>query len=538
MQPNKVQRIIKKYTGLVAIAITFFLFLILNLIATPLINSGDDTFFMYTLGGGYGEAPTNLLHYNYGWHFFLGSAVKFLFTAFPGTNWYSVTLLFFHITGCSCVLYVLLKRLKAGTALLLFSLLFFFIEIRLLLSLTFTGASFVAAAGSACLLIYQLKQNRKWALSTFFALFFLVLAGMLRLQIVWLVVFLFSAVAVTMLTRKQLFGWLACVGIVIVLLFGFNKIHEGYYKKNIAGWEQQEKFRQALFYAYNRQLSPSSVFQDSVEEQLFYAGFLYDSVKFNTVRITEITRQITRKRSLLRKEDRQGLYWFFVEMRIYIVLVGVIIFLLLTQKRYQPIRKWLFALLAFFVIHAYLFVFLKITMPIHLGLLFFLVVSLCMHLEKRDSIFTEASKNILIPAAIFLVSLYCWMGIRVWKENEENKKKYQQFLCMVGELNKHRDSLFVATDDAFLLHYFYIWNTPKQFPARNLLYKDRLITHTYLQTLSRFGITNLDSALLYNKNVFLVGGVLPALEKKEKAVKLSAPDPQYNCLQVRRLIFQ
>lgn len=534
----KVEKIIAAKTGVIATIIATVLVAIVNIVATPLINSGDDTFLMYTLGGGYGETPTNLLHYNHIWHPVLGWIVKSLFTAFPGTNWYSVILLFFHVVGCSSVLLVLLKNLKTGTALLLFSLLFFFVETRLLLSLTFTGASFVAAAGSACLLIYQLKQNRKWVLSTFFALFFLVLAGMLRLQIVWLVVFLFSAVAITMLTRKQLFGWLACVGIVIVLLFGFNKIHEGYYKKNIAGWEQQEKFRQALFYAYNRQLSPSSVFRDSVEEQLFYAGFLYDSVKFNTGRITEITRQITRNRSLLRKEDRQGLYWFFIEMRIYIVLFGVIIFLLLTQKRHQLIIKWLFALLAFCVIHAYLFVFLKITMPIHLGLLFFLFVSLCMHLEKRDSLFGETSKSILIPAAIILVSLYCWMGIRVSKENEENKEKYQRFLCMVKELNKHRDSLFVATDDAFLLHYFYIWNTPAQFPAINLLYKDRLITHTYLQTLSRFGITNLDSALLYNKNVFLVGVPLPALEKKEKAIKLAAPDPQYNCLQVRRLIFQ
>jgi hypothetical protein len=512
------------------------LFLLFTTIATPLLNSGDDTFFMYTLGGGYGEAPSNLTQYNYGWNFILGAMVQRLFTLAPGINWYTIVLLFFHMAGCTAFLYVLFKRTKFLPALLLFFISFFFIETRQLLTLTYSGASFIAGAGAVFLCIHQLQQRKVFNISMVFALLLLVLAGMLRVQIIWLVIALFGTVAITLLAKQQLLRWVFAMLMAAGVLWGLNKLHEQYFINNVAGWQQQEKLRQALFYSYNRQLVseiPEATFKDSTEQALFFAGFLYDSVNFNTERIIAIGKQITRNRGLASKQDRVSLYWFFIEMRVYILLFVLMTGYLLIHRKYGWVRRWLLSLLAYLAVHLYLFLFLKMTMPIHFGLLFFLWMSMTIHFTKQEHLIIQ-NKKLSVPLTIVLL-LLGWVGVRFIKENNLNRERHQRFLCVMSELNSHPDKLFVATDDTFPVNYFYIWNTPGQYPAANILYKDRLITHTYLQTLKKYGITNLDEAMLHNEKVLLVGSILPALENVKQA-KLSDPLPPFRCLQVRRLM--
>jgi hypothetical protein len=533
----RIENLIDKYRWTSTSFIVIMCFLAFNIFATPLLNSGDDTYLMYTLSGGYGEKPTNLLHYNHIWHPWLGWIVKSLFIQFPGNNWYTIILLLFHFAGCSCLLYVFLKRTNSAQALLFFTTLFLFVETRQLLSLTFTGAAFVAGAGALCLLLHQFTQKRIFNRNFYFAVALLLFAGMLRLQIAWLVIILFSSVAITLLSWSLLLRWAGTLALVVSMLWGMNKLQEQYYSNNIIGWKQQEKFRQALFYSYNRQVNVSkttTVFSDSIEQQLFFAGFLYDSVKFNTEKVAAISKQITRNRSISNKEDTAGLYWFFIEMRIYLLLLGFFIALLLWQRKYHIIRNWLLSLTAFLTIHVYLFLFLKITMPIHLGLLLFLFVGLFVQIKNEQTIFPANKRAALLFSFLLLLS-FGWMGIKVTGENNINKERQQQFLCGVKELNQQPNKLFVATDDVFPLNYFYIWNTPNQYPAANLLYKDRLITHTYLQTLKRFGIRDLHDALLNNKNVFLLGAALPALEKCQEPAVLSKRFLVYKCLEVRQL---
>ncbi len=534
---RSIEKMATQYSWATAIATTVILISLLNMVATPLLNSGDDAYLMYTLGGGYGEAPTQLLHYNDGWHPWLGVIVKNLFVAFPSANWYSLTLLFFHASGCTLILFVLLKRMKPLLAFFFFMILFFFVETRMLLSLTFTGAAFVAATGAGMLLIHQLQQNKVASFNSLISIIILLAAGMLRLQIAWVDIFLFIPAVITMLNRQQRIRWLIITGMFVLLLMGLNTIQEHQYKKHIAGWEQQEKFRQAMFYAFNRPLrhdAMTGVFKDSAEQQLFFAGFLYDSVEFNTARVAVISRQITRQRWMNDKEDRQGLYWFIIEMRIYILLFFVIIIPLLVQQKYAPLKKWLLSFLAVMAIYGYLFIFFKITTPIHLGLLMVLWIQLALSFKKEDEMLPANKRGVIAMALSFLL-LFGWMGIRVAKQDKANRTKHLQFLCVVNEINQHPGQLFVATDDSFPLGYFYIWNEPRQYPVQNLLYKDRLLTHTYRQTLHRFGITNLNDAMVNNDSVFLLGPALPALAKSIGQAHLSDTIPGYHCFEVRRL---
>jgi hypothetical protein len=517
-----------------AVAVTAVLFALFNIVATPLLNSGDDAFLMYTLGGGYGEAPTNLLHYDNGWHYWLGAGVKTLFDLFPGINWYTIILLLFHLCGCSAFFYVLLKRLRPGMAFLFFTIFFFFIETRFLISLTYTGAAFVAAAGAICLLQFQIVRGKLKISNLVPAALLLILAGMLRLQIAWLVLVLFILPAIILFRKKQLIQWIVSSLVIVVLLFGLNKIHQHYYTKNIPGWKQQEEFRQAVFYAYNRPIKQHGLmqaFNDSSEYQLFFAGFFYDSSAFSTERVRAISKQVTRKRLLNENEDRQGLYWFFIELRIYILLFGLIIAGLIIQKKYRIIKNWLWSLIVVGGIYTFLFVFMKLTTPLHLGLLMILWMQLA-SLFTNENNFFPGKKSFSWLMIISLLLLFGWMGKRVADENAENRLRRLEFLCLLNEINKHTQNLFVATDDSFPLGYFYIWDLPAKYPAHNLLYKDRLLTHTWVETIKRFGITDLRDAMLHNDNVFLLGPVLPALEK---GAKTSDKIPGYQCLEVRKL---
>lgn len=517
--------------------IVAFLFLLLLLISTPLLNSGDDTYLMYTMGGGYGEKPTHLLHYNHIWHPVLGWLGKSLFTYLPGINWYTVILLLFHYAGSCSILYVLQKRCSTSLAIGFFILLFVFTETRELLSLNFTGAAFVAATGSMCLLIQQLQQKDKEYGNIIFSIVLIVVSGLLRLQVAWLVMLLFGAVAIVLLPRKQFLYWGIICCLITGVLWGLNKQHEKYYTKNIPGWQQEEDFRQALFYSYNRQLKdsiPAGVFANNAEQELFFAGFLYDTATFSKGHVRQISHAISRTRSVFNKKDRSGLFWFFVEMRVYLLLLAGIIWLLFLQGKSKQIRYWLLSVLAFAAIHSYFFIYLKITMPLHLGLLLYLLLALMLQFSKGDRLLTSG-KNISLIALLIIAAASVWMGIRVYKENSVNKVRYSQFLCAIKELNRDPHQLMVATDDALPISYFYIWNTPAEYPAGNLLYKDRLITRTYLQTLKRFSITSLHTALRDSQAVYLLGKKLAALENVNDSTRLTDKLPGYQCLELRQL---
>lgn len=529
---NKLER----NTFLFSLLVTAILLSLLTSITTPLFNSGDDAFLMYTLAGGFGEAPTNLLHYNHLWHPWLGGLVSNLFSAIPEVNWYSIALLVYHWLGLTAVLYVMLRMLKLSSAILLFLTLFIFIEARLLLSLNLTGAAFVSGSGAVLLLTYLVKQQRITNWLTVFAILLLLLAGLLRLHVILLVIFLFLPLLFFRFSKMQIVKVVTIFLLSGTILFGLNKLQEQHYIKHIPGWKKQEEFRQGLFYAYNRPIKeniPANVFADITEKELFFSAFLYDSVKFTPKRVREISKNITRERWLDEKEDRLGLYWFFFELRIYFLLFVFFIGLLFLSKQRKQLRYWLLPALAVLLIYTYLFIFLKMTATIHLGLLFILWIQFSITIPGTTTFFTVKKRYLFLLSGVFLF-LLAWMFIRLYKENIANKDRQQKFRCVVKELNQQKDKLFIATDDSFPLGYFYIWDVPAQYPVTNLLYKDRLLTHMYPQTLSRYGIKDLNKALSGDERILLLGAKLLSLENMVIGKKLSESIPAFKCMEVRR----
>lgn len=525
-----------KYSFFTLFLIVASLLLLFTTTFTPLLNSGDDAFIMYTLAGGFGEEPTNLLHYNHGWHPWLGGLLSTLFSTWPGVNWYSITLLVLHCFGLSALLYTLLKAIKPAAGILLFLVIFLFIESRFLLSLNFTGTSIVTGTGALVLMVYQLNKQKVFSGLNVFAFFLLLLSGMLRLHVVILVMLLFIPFIISSLSKKNILSVFSAYLLLGVFLLLLNKAQENFYNDNIPGWKKQESFRQGLFYAYNRPKNPDVfkiVFKDSTEQELFFSSFLYDSAQFTPLRITEISTKITRKRWLNNKEDILGLYWFFIELRIYFLLILTFVIILAFSKQIGQIHRWLIPMITVLFVYAYLFVFLKITTTIHLGLLFVLLVQISIGFQGVTPVISFKWTRLFMGSVFIL--LVGWMLSRLFKENEINKERRRNFSCVLTELNQNKDKLFIATDDSFPLGHFYLWDTPLQFPVSNLVYKDRMLTHTYLKTLKRYGVNDLHKALRENTNLRLAGKKLLSLEKIFDGVRISEQMPDFKCMEVRKL---
>lgn len=515
-------------------ALLLFLFIQLT---TPLLNSGDDAYLMYTLAGGFGEPPSSLLHYDHGWHYWLGSFTRQLFMLFPGINAYVIVLLFLQWAGLSAVLYVLLKKRKTGVALLLFFVLFLFVVSRLLLALSYTGTTFVAACGALTLLLHVVSEKKFIRFTSIAAFLLLLMAAMLRLHVTVLAICLFLP-GLFFFARRILFP----AGVIIflfagVLIMGLYALHQQHYTQEIPGWKKQEAYRQALFNMYNRPVDYKGIpatFSGKEEQDLFFASFLYDSSRFTAARLSEIGKKLSRKRLLNESEDREGLYWFFKECRIYLLLFLVYVLFLSANRDYKSLRRWLLSLSMVLAVYAALFVFLKMTATLHFGLLFFLFIQAT--LQPENSVRYANSKRFFtyLFAGILLL-LSGWMGYRLYKDNKQNETRSTEFHCVLDEINQHPDQLFIATDDSFPLGYFSIRDLPRQYPVLNLIYKDRMLTHMYPQTLKRFGYASVDEAITTGKNVYLLGAPLPALENVYKGFTLTEKLPGFRCLEVRKL---
>jgi len=522
---------------LAAGVLTLLLFTFLLLTGYPLLNSGDDAFLMYTMGGGFGEAPTELLHYNHIWHPLLGWLGKTIFTLLPGLNGYTFLLVAFHFIATSTVATIALKQLgvKAGTCMVL--IFFMFFESRQLTSLTVTGSSFMLALAGGLSVIHSLREKKTGLLHLAIPFTFLLLAGLLRLQVALLVMVLTGAVAITVLQPKQWIRTGLLFAFVAALLWLANQQHEAYYKKTIPGWEQQEKFRQAVFYAYNRPLRekiPAGVFRNEQEQALFFAGYFYDNSRFTIARVDSIAHAITGTRSFARAADRKGFYWFFIELRVYLLLFVALFLLVRGNAVRQLLLRWAVAVLAYVAIHVYLFIFLKITVPLHFGLLAFLWVAFLVQTSK--DCFSETYRSIQRLAGLtLLIAAIAWMGIRLYKEREVNRTHAQQFYCGMQLLEANKDKIFVVTDDAFPISYFPVFATPVNYPAVNLVYKDRLLNGTYVQTLRRLGLTVADLVVPDNKAIILTGQPLEVLKQLRSGTYFSEALPGSNCVELHQL---
>ncbi len=533
----------QQYKWLHSFAVVIILYVLVNLVLFPLFNSGDDVFLLYQVSGGFGDEPTRLLQYDHIWHPLLGGILQFLFRQFPGFNWYTAVLILFQVAATATLLYVFFRKFRPGTALLFFGIYFCFIGIRALLSLNFTYSAWILAVAGFSLLVLCIGAGAKGDRANLvFAFLLLLLSGLLRLQVTFAVTLLFLPVLLLQ-WRSHFRVWVPVILLLAGLLYGANLWQKHYYRSHIPGWESAEKYRQSLFYAYNRTLHLGkpwqSVFRDSTEKALYGSQFFYDTSYLSEQRVARIGKDLVRYRDLSRPDDREALHWLFIGWRIYLLLFAVSLFICWQQGILSQVwRRW--RIPAGFVLgfYFYLFVFLKITEPVHLGVIALLWVHLVDAIPETRAGSLFMGKQSGYYLLLFLVPL-AGICVRLERKNRDNRERHLQFSCVTNELRQHPGWLFIATDDALPLDYFYIWDSPAKNRIGNLIYKDRVITRSYNGTLQRFGIRELLPAISLNPNVYLLGRDLPELQQYYKQrfdldIRLSPRLEGFKCLELRK----
>lgn len=532
-----------KYKFAFAAIVVFFTFFLANIFLFPLLNSGDDFYLMYMLGGGYGLPPTNLLHYDHIWHPALGWFVKTLFIYFPGINWYAAFLIFLQGLGFTVIFYVFLRKFNWVTALAIYLLLFFFVEIRNLISVNFTASAWVMATAGMLFLLDELSRSCRRN-KIILACLILVVASLLRIHVAVMVAVLFAPLFIIYAYQRIRTGLLALL-LVAVIVFSLNQLHLQYYKKHIPDWEYQESVRQSLFYVANRprdHLKPwDKIFRDSTELAFYQNRFYYDTAVFKPQRLLEIAKGITRFRNFDRDEDFQVFYWLFIGLRVYILLLAVCIAIIWKLGLLRKTLK-LFAIPAATIVLVLigLIIFLKITTPIYLGLILMLFLSLFFSLSPEKLHMRKWNRQDYLPFILLLAPLI-WIGVRVWEDNSINKKNYMRHTCVLNELNANRDKLFVNLDNRLPFDYFFIWDTPSKSKVTNVIVGGSTPGRNLKATLNRYGVADEILALYENNNVFLVGEVQESLvhvfrEKYNLDVRISQTNKDFRCLKVSNVI--
>ena len=490
----------------VAFLLTGGLFILVLTLFQPFYNTDADIYFLYTLSGGYGNPPSELLHYYLGAHPVLGVVISMLFRFFPMFNWYTFSLLLFHFISCVALLMMFLKFYRRTYAIGFFLIFFLFIESRLLLRLNFSGTALMGViSGTVSLLLYYKgraggKSDSRW--QHYLLALLIIIAGLIRIHYLVLFGAFASWMALFYLPHREFVKYFKVLVVLAGIVFLCFLGQRYYYQHKIPGWKHEEKMRQAYFNIHNHSHKESPVTGNGLEklrEELIGISFLYDKNFTGFEEIKKFSKNNVRRFNLV-PQNYQAFYWLFIDMRVYILLIaGAILFFVMSWNIPQLKR---FIYMSFFSLVAFLGIcfFFKVTEVILLAFLASVLISAVLCLADNNG-----NKKQPLAAGVLITALGCfWMISRLIKEDSRSRPGVTNARNVIRELNSHPDILFVDAGTHFNFH-LSIWDNPANYPIRNLVYNELLLSNSYSQQLKRHGVEDLMKELPVKDNIYLVG---------------------------------
>lgn len=489
---------------IISVGVNLILFWGLWLFFCPIYHSRDDVFLLYLLSGGFGNTPTELLHYNYGMHPLLGVFLKYFFVAWPNTNWLSLSIVMLLAISGSVLFYILLQQQKRVVAFILYLLFFLIVLCWSFLHLNFSVVSSVSAMAAAGLLFYYSKNNKRWFCYVW-PLLLLILASFYRIHTIIPVAIVLAPLFFTVANKTDRLKFVITIFFACVLIFTLNKQHVAYYKKHIPGWEKEEAYRQAAFNLVNQDVHYKTGDQkkQDIKTKMITYGFFFDKKFFNLEHIRKMTKGIFLLKTF--KETKFALYWLVIENKVFLLLlffIGIITFFYFETKN----QIWLASSL-FVALLLVLFLLLYLKLPYYIvPVLIGSVVSGFIALAPPISI---PPKKIYLSLFIALL-LLSYSFIRLHKMNSVNKQKKAIFNLAVNQFSSRKDSFFVLIDPGFPIDYFPATSSPIDLPLTNVIFNGHFINNEADKMLKRNGIEGLQD-LWRNKKVLIWS--LPSKEK-------------------------
>ncbi len=520
---------------MLAIAYNAILFISFFLITTPLLNSSDNAFCLYLMGGGFGNAPTELIYYNHLLHPLITIPVKELFLLNANINWYSVVLILFHFLACSVIFNRILKLKPLHTGIIIYTLFFCIFEAHFLLSLTFTSTSLILTISAIIILLTSGENKRLNFKHILISAVLLVSASLFRIYTILPVVGIALPLFVFFLKKKDIITVCLSFTAVIVIICINSYTQREYYKHKIPNWSNEEQYRQILYGFFNDENAYHGL--DStweIEEKLLKDALIIDTNFLSTEKLLQMQKESQRNSSQnIFNSERFSFKWFVINNRIFI---GYFIFLMLFGGILN--RKYIFASIISFacLILGIVFLYLFAKLPDYIFLSGLTLLSLLI-----SSIgFNSPRKGLLLYANIAgMVFFMVWGIVRIYKENLKNLNNHLHFRQAATEVANYPDKLFFVTDYTFPSDYISVFDVPQKYPLTNVVLGWHYSYSYSLQMLKKFGINDIKD-LPQSQNVLLWGKpVKELLDYFSKTAKLklqySPPLPQFKYGEVRKL---
>lgn len=527
---------------IISLGVNLILFWGLWLFFCPIYHSRDDVFLLYLLCGGFGNTPTELLHYNYGMHPLLGVFLKYFFVAWPNTNWLSLSIVVLLAISGLVLFYILLQQQKRVVAFTLYLLFFLIVLCWSFLHLNFSVVSSVSAMAAAGLLFYYSKNNKMWFCYVW-PLLLLILASFFRIHTIIPVAIVLAPLFFTVASKTGRLKFVTTLFFACVLIFALNKQHVAYYKKHIPGWEKEEVYRQAAFNFVNQDIGNKAKDQKkkTAKNQMLSYRLFFDKDYFDLESIRGMNKGYVHKTF---KEIKVALTWVVIENKVFLLLlffIGIITFFYFETKNRIWVASSLFVAL---LLMLFLLLYLKLPyyiVPVLIGSLVagFIALAPPISIPPKKMYFS-------LFIALLLLS---YSFIRLHKMNSANKQKKAIFNLAVNQFSSRKDSFFVLIDPGFPIDYFPATSSPVALPLTNVIFNGHFINNEADKMLKRNGIEGLQD-LWKNKKVLIWS--LPSknklnsfntflklyLQEKHNAiVSFSIPLSGYQYGEIRKIYF-
>lgn len=512
-------------------AILFFAFFG---ITTPLFNSSDNAFCLYLLGGGFGQAPTELIYYNHLLHPVITIAIKKLFVLNPYVNWYSVILIFFQFIASSAIAVRLISGKSLRIAILVHSLFFIVFQSYFLLSISFTTTSIILAIAAIFILVPENPEKIITLRESLCVIALFIFASFFRIHTIIPLVGMSLPFFILFQKIKNIIRTFFIIVVASFFICLGNYIHQKIYTDSIPNWVQDEQYRQHLYSLFNDgYISHNVVTNWQTEQGLLKYALIIDTNFLGTSKLIQIQKDLHKKRNLESKnlDNWNSFKWFIVNNRIFLGCFFFLLFISKIDKQY--ITVILISFLCLIIACFILFYFAKLPDYFFLsGLgLLCLLISLPPLMFPKHSLICYAKLGVVF-------SFIFWGIIRIWKENKKNIDNNRSFKLAVAEVEKYPGDLFFVTDYSFPLDYISVFDVPKKYPLDNVVLGWHYSYSFSLEMLKNFNISSVQE-LPYAPNVLLWGKpVQELLDYYSKSTNInleySKPLPEFKYGEVRR----
>jgi hypothetical protein len=224
-----------------SIILNMLLFSFFFLFFTPKFESNDDVSMMSIASGYFLEEPNEFLIFI---NIIIGKLMKYLYTIMPIYNWYVILFYSLQFFSMVVIFYVVLKHRGVVYNYLLYIAFFIFMVIPFLALLQFTTTAFLAGSSGMLLLISLndgSQSNRSW-IPVSAGIFLVVVSGLLRVNILFLVLLLFAPFLMSIIIKTRSVLNIIPIIIAAALFLGavyYNNI--SYYNEN-AHWRYYQDY--------------------------------------------------------------------------------------------------------------------------------------------------------------------------------------------------------------------------------------------------------------------------------------------------------